>query len=349
MSKKFFWLKLKDDFFNQAKVKKLRSIAGGDTFTIIYLKLLLLSIKDEGKLFFESIEDDFTKELALKIDEAEENLIITISFLEKQGLMEVVDDDSVLLPEAVHNIGKESDSAERVRRLRQKRNQNVQIVDDTPSSVSKSIQFIGQTLQCNTELELEKEIESDQDQEQDSPKFELEVEDHTFEKLMKETGLNLDRKYFDFTRAALRLKDARLGEYGYFTWVYRNRKENIGKSDSPAKYYNSILKDPSLHSSYFDSLTNPVAESMNITPSETCPVCGTFFDCIKYKTGKVHSCGFSNILENDIEKAKQIYLHEGSSALSAYAELKDEEDKKAVLAAKIKWNQENPDGFQWAI
>ena len=38
-NKKFFWLKLKEDFFRDKRIKKLRKIAGGDTYTIIYLKL----------------------------------------------------------------------------------------------------------------------------------------------------------------------------------------------------------------------------------------------------------------------------------------------------------------------
>ena len=38
--KKYYWLKLKEDFFRDKKIKKLRKIAGGDTYTIIYLKYL---------------------------------------------------------------------------------------------------------------------------------------------------------------------------------------------------------------------------------------------------------------------------------------------------------------------
>jgi len=55
MAKKYFWLKLKDDFFKQKEIKKLRGIAGGDTYTIIYLKLQLLSIKNDGKIYFDGI------------------------------------------------------------------------------------------------------------------------------------------------------------------------------------------------------------------------------------------------------------------------------------------------------
>ena len=31
--KKYYWLKLKEDFFRQKEIKKLRKIAGGDTYT----------------------------------------------------------------------------------------------------------------------------------------------------------------------------------------------------------------------------------------------------------------------------------------------------------------------------
>ena len=67
MAKRYFWLKLKEDFFRQKEIKKLRKIAGGDTFTIIYLKLQLLSLRDNGKIFFEGVEDTLFEELALEL------------------------------------------------------------------------------------------------------------------------------------------------------------------------------------------------------------------------------------------------------------------------------------------
>jgi predicted phage replisome organizer len=54
--KKYYWLKLKEDFFRQPRMKKLRKVAGGDTYTVIYLKMQLLSLANEGMLFFEGIE-----------------------------------------------------------------------------------------------------------------------------------------------------------------------------------------------------------------------------------------------------------------------------------------------------
>ena len=75
--KRYYWLKLKEDYFNSPKIKKLRKIAGGDTYTIIYLKMQLLSIKNNGIIEFEKIEPTFQEELALKLDEDVENVSVT--------------------------------------------------------------------------------------------------------------------------------------------------------------------------------------------------------------------------------------------------------------------------------
>ena len=70
--KRYFWLKLFDDFFTSKRIKKLRNLAGGDTYTIIYLKMQLKALKDEGYLYFDGVMDDFAEELALDIDEKAE-------------------------------------------------------------------------------------------------------------------------------------------------------------------------------------------------------------------------------------------------------------------------------------
>ena len=39
--KRYYWLKLRDDFFTSKRIKKLRKIEHGDTYIIIYLKMQL--------------------------------------------------------------------------------------------------------------------------------------------------------------------------------------------------------------------------------------------------------------------------------------------------------------------
>lgn len=164
MAKKYFWLKLMNDFFQQPKMKKLRRIAGGDTYTIIYLKMQLLSLKTDGKLYFDGVEETFAEELALTIDEEEENVLFTLMYLQKQGLIEQVDEREYALPEAMKRIGSESASTERVRRLRERRKeaealaaQEVPALPPAPDALHCN----SDETKCNTEIEIEKEIDID--------------------------------------------------------------------------------------------------------------------------------------------------------------------------------------------
>lgn len=89
MAKRYYWLKLPDGFFRQKAIKKLRKIAGGDTYTIIYLKMLLVAMKQDGRLYFEGVEATFYDELALDLDEEVENVRVTVSLLGCAGWVAV--------------------------------------------------------------------------------------------------------------------------------------------------------------------------------------------------------------------------------------------------------------------
>ena len=83
--KKYFWLKLKEDFFTSKRIKKLRKMAGGDTYTIIYLKMQLLSLKTDGVLRYTGLEDNFATELALDLDEKAEDVGVVLLYLASCG------------------------------------------------------------------------------------------------------------------------------------------------------------------------------------------------------------------------------------------------------------------------
>lgn len=148
MEKKYYWLKLKNDFFTDKRIKKLRKIAGGDTYTIIYLKMQLLSLQDGGNLYFDKVENTFEEEIALQIDEDVEDVKITIAFLLANGLIEQMESDVYGLIETKNCIGKEGSSAERVRQFRAREKQKM--------------------LQCNTDvtksnIEIDIELDKDKD------------------------------------------------------------------------------------------------------------------------------------------------------------------------------------------
>ena len=146
--KRYYWLKLQNDFFSRKEIKRLRRIAGGDTLTIIYLKMLCRSLKDNGKLYYDGLDNDFVSELAMDIDEDTENVQITVNYLIRTGLLEQIDEDEYTLKDAESNTGTETAVAARVRKHRERQ----------------------KALQCNTDVtavkqlgnvEIEKEIEKE--------------------------------------------------------------------------------------------------------------------------------------------------------------------------------------------
>lgn len=107
-NKRFYWLKLQDNFFKNARIKKLRRIAGGDTYTIIYLKLMLLTTKTNGLYIYEGIENTIEEEIALKLDEKIDDVKILWQYLLSNQMVEEKDNGDVLLPEVSSNIGSET-------------------------------------------------------------------------------------------------------------------------------------------------------------------------------------------------------------------------------------------------
>lgn len=152
--KRYFWLKLHKDFFQRKEIKRLRKIAGGDTYTIIYLKMLLRSIMSDGKLYFDGLEDDFASELALDLDEKEENVQITIQYLLKSGLLEMCSDEEYYLPDTKDSTGCETAAASRMRRCRAKKEQLER------NNVTQMLQSGYGEIEKEKEKEINKEIDN---------------------------------------------------------------------------------------------------------------------------------------------------------------------------------------------
>lgn len=146
VNKRYYWLKLPDGFFGQKEIKRLRKIAGGDTYTIIYLKMLLASLSNNGVLYFDGVEDDFIAELALDIDEDEENVAITVQYLTKQNILVALSEEEFLLTTCAEMVGSETASTRRSREVRKRQ---------------KLLQCNINATNCNGEIEIEKEIETD--------------------------------------------------------------------------------------------------------------------------------------------------------------------------------------------
>ena len=116
--KRYWWLKLREGYFDSVEMRRIRKAAGGDVYTIIYLKLQLLSLKTDGIVSGDGYDESLAEELAFAIGERTDDVTNAIAILQRYGLIESISSNSFLIPSAVENTGSETQSAVRMRRHR---------------------------------------------------------------------------------------------------------------------------------------------------------------------------------------------------------------------------------------
>ena len=123
MSQKYAWIKLPIDFFSQLEIKLMGSLPDGYHFIVIYLKLLLETINQNGIVYYSGLTESLAVEQALLLDETPEAVGKTLDFLFKKGLFEELKNEEYAysLVQAKDLIGQNSTSTERVRKYRKKR------------------------------------------------------------------------------------------------------------------------------------------------------------------------------------------------------------------------------------
>ena len=149
-NKRYYWIQLTQDFFKSKEMKLLRKIAGGDTHTIIYLKMMLISLEDGGCIYYDGLADNLAEEIALMIDENVEDIKITLIFLESKGLLTRKNDRDYFLEQVPEMVGSETASTRRSRKHRELRGLHCNTIATT----------------CNGDIEkdIDTEIEKDIDE-----------------------------------------------------------------------------------------------------------------------------------------------------------------------------------------
>ena len=163
--KRYYWLKLKQDFFTDPRIKKLRRIAGGDTYTVIFLKIMLLTIKTNGVLVFEGIENTLAMELALKLDEDEKNVEATLIYMQSMGLLVDLEHNKFDIPQVRELTGSETDAAERKRRQRKREKEAkcVTLSHQSHTQVTSGHKTVPTEIETEKELEIESDTQTESD------------------------------------------------------------------------------------------------------------------------------------------------------------------------------------------
>ena len=161
-NKKYYWLKLKDDFFERDEIKIIESQKNGKDYINFYFKLLLKSLKTDGTLRFRDAIP-YNIEMLSTITNCNIDTVNTaIKTFIGLGLMETWEDGTFFMLEVQNMVGSETSGAERVRKHRAKN--------------TKTLHCNTNVINCNTELELELESEKWRKWDEDAIKKQMQID-----------------------------------------------------------------------------------------------------------------------------------------------------------------------------
>lgn len=155
MADRFYWLKLKRDFFKRHDIRIIESMQNGKDYILFYLKLLCESVDHEGNLRFND-QIPYNEEMLATITNTNIDVVRSaIKVFSQLQMMEVLDDGTFYMSEVNKLIGSavDNDNANRQRRFRER--QKELALQDCYGNVTKNNES------KSIELEIDKDIDLD--------------------------------------------------------------------------------------------------------------------------------------------------------------------------------------------
>lgn len=157
-NKKYYYLRLKENFFDSDELKILESMKDGYLYSNILLKLYLRSLKNDGKLVVNDRIPYNAEMLASVTGHQIGTVKQALSIFKDLGLIDVLENGAIYMLDIQNFIGKGSSEADRKREYRQRietdRTNVRQISEKSPPEIEKDIEI-------NKELYKEKDIDID--------------------------------------------------------------------------------------------------------------------------------------------------------------------------------------------
>lgn len=163
-NKKYYYLKLKENFFDSAEIKVLESMPNGYKYSNLLLKLYLKALKFNGKLRLNEFIPYNHQMIAAVTNMDIDTVKVAFELFEQLKLIEVMTDGTIYMLEIQNFIGTSSSEADRIRAYRKeiasKKESKENKVLEAPkkSYPQEGVQMYNKSTP-ELELELEKELE----------------------------------------------------------------------------------------------------------------------------------------------------------------------------------------------
>ena len=155
--KKYYWLKLKRDFFKRHDIRIVEEMPNGKEYILFYLKLLCESVDHDGSLRF-SDEIPYNENMLSVITNTNVDIVrAACKLFTELKMMDILDDGTLYMREVNTMIGSaaNNDNANRQRKFRErkKQEQSTALLQERYESVTKN----NESKSIEKEIDIEKE------------------------------------------------------------------------------------------------------------------------------------------------------------------------------------------------
>lgn len=162
--KKYYWLKLKRDFFKRHDIQIIEDMPNGKDYILFYLKLLCESVDHEGNLRF-SEEIPYNEAMLASLTHTNVDIVRSaVKLFAELRMIDILDDGTYYMTQVQKMIGSETYWAQKKREQREKELESSSVghfptlSNGSPTCPSKSIE---KEKELDIELDKEKETISD--------------------------------------------------------------------------------------------------------------------------------------------------------------------------------------------
>ena len=153
-NKKYYWLKLKRDFFKRHDIRIIEAMPNGKDYVLFYLKLMLESVDHDGALRF-SDAIPYNEDMLAVITNTNIDVVRSaMKLFMELNMVEILDDSTIYMNEVQRLVGAETKWAEKKRKFRAKEDNVPRLSPSCPPDVRQEIEK-----EKELEIEIEKEID----------------------------------------------------------------------------------------------------------------------------------------------------------------------------------------------
>ena len=245
-NKKYYYIKLKDSYFEQDNIKVLESMPNGYVYSLIIIKLYLKAASHNGQLMMTSkipYDPSNIDILASVIQHDVDHIKEAIKMAVKIDLITIIDGKELWMNDIQNMIGKSSTEADRIRAYRKQLGDGVQMYD-----------------KCTPEIEIEIDIEKEIEIDTKAEKTQL------IDRILTDLNDICGTKFSLKTKPSRALVSARLDEgYSYDDFITVIKKKNEEWKNTDMQQY--IRPQTLFSAKHFDEYLNSKAVVKKTTNS----------------------------------------------------------------------------------